>query len=73
MDALQIVAMKQDQTKVYSSYIPMMNIIGEIPSTYANIDPSDFDNILNHPRIIEDEVKILELNSVYIDQLGAML
>ena len=50
-----------------------MNIIGEIPPIYANIDPSTFHNILEHPKIPKDEVEILDLDSIYIDQLGAML
>lgn len=73
-DALRIVVMKQDQTRVYSTYIiwdfdpfgsnssNRMNIIGETPPTYAHIDPSYFDNILDHPKIIKDEVAILELD-----------
>lgn len=50
-----------------------MNIIGEIPPIYANIDPSYFDNTLDHPNITKDEVEISKLDSFYIDQLGAML
>lgn len=65
--------MKQDKTRVYYAYLPKMNIIGETPPIYANIDPSFFYNIQDHPEITKNEVEILELDIIYIDQLGSML
>jgi len=41
-----------------------MNIIGETPAAYANIDPLDFDNIFTQLDIDEEEVEILELDRI---------
>ena len=34
-----------------------MDIIGETPPAYANIDPSNFDKIFTQPKSNEDELK----------------
>jgi len=42
-----------------------MNIIGETPLKYANIDPIDFDNIFTQLENNEDELEILKLDRIH--------